>query len=147
MMSPNEIALLVSALIKASPIAAAIVAFCLGFVKYILPGLSAYHETRAKIAAAERAEVEAARRARDEAWQTSLREIGDRHRDATAVAVTGFRDALDRHDKAMDRYAQQHGALAVDVSTVKADVASMKTDLHAVVSRLITGEFTPEKKP
>lgn len=39
------------------------------------------------------------------------------------------------------------GALAADVSTVKADVASMKTDLHAVVSRLITGEFTPEKKP
>ena len=142
-MDPNEIALLVSAVVKASPIAAMVIAACIGVVKYVLPALQQYNESKAKIAASAAESAEAARRSRDEAWQASLREIGERHRDATNTAVGGFKEALDRHDKAMDRYAQQHSALAADVGQVKADVASMKSDLHAVVSRFVTGEFQP----
>lgn len=133
-----------SAVVKASPIAAMVIAACVGVVKYVLPALQAYNESKAKIAASAAESSEAARKARDEAWQTSLREIGERHRDATTAAVAGFREALDRHDKAMDRYATQHSTLAADVGQVKADVAGMKSDLHAVVSRFVTGEFQPQ---
>lgn len=121
---------LIGALIKASPVAGGILAVIFGLWKWILP---MWKELKAIDRDAEAAR-EAARIARDAAWQTSLREIGQQHREATAVAVSGFREALDRHDKAMDRYAQQHQSLA-------SDVGQIKVDLHAVVSRLTTLEI------
>lgn len=122
---------LMTALLKGSPIAVAILALGFSFWKWILPILERLRVLDREAEAAR----EAARVARDTAWQTSLREIGSSHKEATAVAVSGFKDALDRHDRAMDRYAAQHVSLAVDVSQVKTDVASMRSDLHAVVSR------------
>ena len=121
---------LVGALIKACPVAAGILAVLFGLWKWILP---MWKELKTIDRDAEAAR-EAARVARDAAWQSSLREIGQQHREATAVAVSGFREALDRHDKAMDRYAQQHAALA-------SDVGQIKVDLHSVVSRLTTLEL------
>ena len=127
---------LMGALIKGSPVAVAILAMGFAVWKWILPMMK---ELRSIDQQAEAAR-EAARVARDAAWQASLREIGQQHREATAVAVSGFKEALDRHDKAMDRYAQQHQALAADVTQVKIDISSMRTDLHAVVSKF-TGEL------
>lgn len=122
---------LMAALMKGSPIAVAILALGFSFWKWLLPILERLRVLDREAEAAR----EAARVARDTAWQTSLREIGASHKEATAVAVSGFKDALDRHDKAMDRYAAQHVTLAADVTSVKVDVASMRSDLHAVVSR------------
>ena len=130
---------LMTALLKGSPIAVAIVALGFSVWKWILPML---RELRQMDRDAE-AQREAARVARDTAWQASLREIGQSHKEATAVAVSGFKDALDRHDRAMDRYAQQHQALAADVGQVKTDVASMRSDLHAAVARLVTLDGIP----
>lgn len=128
---------LLAALIKASPVAGGILAVIFGLWKWLLP---MWKELKAIDRDAEAAR-EAARVARDSAWQSSLREIGQQHREATAVAVSGFKEALDRHDKAMDRYAQQHASLAADVTQVKIDISSMRTDLHAVVSRFNSGEM------
>jgi len=130
---------LMAALLKGSPIAVAILALCFSVWKWIMPMI---RELRAMDRETEAAR-ETARAARDTAWQSSLRDIGQSHKEATATAVAGFRDALDRHDKAMDRYAQQHQALAADVSTVKTDVASMRSDLHAAVARLVTLDGIP----
>ena len=130
---------LMAALLKGSPIAVAILALCFSVWKWIMPMI---RELRALDRDAE-AQREAARVARDTAWQASLREIGTSHKEATAVAVSGFKDALDRHDRAMDRYAQQHASLAADVGQVKGDVASMRSDLHNVVARLITLDGIP----
>ena len=121
---------LITALIRGSPVAVAILAMGFSIWKWILP---MWRELRA-IDRDFESQREAARVARDAAWQASLREIGQQHREATSVAVQGFREALDRHDRAMDRYAAQHGALA-------ADVGQIKVDLHAVVSRLTTLEL------
>ena len=134
---------LMTALLKGSPLAVAILALCFSVWKWIMPMV---RELRALDRDAE-AQREAARVARDTAWQASLREIGTSHKEATAVAVSGFKDALDRHDRAMDRYAQQHVALAADVSTVKADVSSMRSDIHAVVAKFATLDGIPSRKP
>ena len=152
---------LMTALLKGSPLAVAILALGFSVWKWILPMLRELRQmdraAEAQREAAQReseAAREAARVARDTAWQASLREIGASHKEAlreigashkeaTAVAVSGFTDALDRHDRAMDRYAQQHQALAADVSTVKTDVASMRSDLHAAVARLVTLDGIP----
>ena len=133
---------LMTALLKGSPIAVAILALGFSVWKWILPMV---RELRAMDRETE-AQREAARVARDTAWQASLREIGTSHKEATAVAVSGFKDALDRHDRAMDRYAQQHVALAADVGQVKTDVSSMRSDLHNVVSRLTTLDGIPTVK-
>ena len=129
----------ISALIKAGPVGVAILALGFSIWKWILPAIK---ELRQMDQAAEQAR-EAARVARDTAWQASLREIGQSHKEATATAVAGFEKALDRHDKAMDRYAQQHASLAADVGQVKTDVASMRSDLHAAVARLSTLDGIP----
>ena len=136
---------LIGALIKGSPVAVAILALGFAVWRWILPMMK---ELRSIDQQAEAAR-EAARVARDAAWQASLREIGQQHREATAVAVSGFKEALDRHDKAMDRYAQQHQALAADVTQVKIDISSMRTDLHGIVAKFATGEIpvvSPPKK-
>jgi len=137
---------LMTALLKGSPIAVAILALGFSFWKWLLPILERLRVLDREAEAAR----EAARVARDNAWQTSLREIGASHKEATAVAVSGFKDALDRHDRAMDRYAAQHVTLAADVTSVKVDVASMRSDLHAVVSKFTTMELplvaSPSKK-
>mgnify|MGYP000931552414 CR=1 FL=1 len=136
---------LMGALIKGSPVAVAILALGFAVWKWILPMMK---ELRSIDQQAEAAR-ESARVARDAAWQASLREIGQQHREATAVAVGGFKEALDRHDRAMDRYAQQHQALAADVTAVKIDISSMRTDLHGIVSKFATGEIpvvSPPKK-
>lgn len=130
---------MIAALLKSGPIGVGILALGFSIWKWILPML---RELRAMDRETEAAR-ETARAARDTAWQASLRDIGQSHKEATATAVAGFRDALDRHDKAMDRYAQQHQALAADVGQVKGDVASMRSDLHSVVSRLITLDGIP----
>lgn len=127
--------LFITAVIKSGPVGVALLALGFSVWKWILPAIREVYEAKAKMSAAEFDRTEAARRSRDEAWQTSLREIGARHKEATDAAVGGFKDALDRHDKAMDRYAQQHVALAADVSSVKTDVASLKTDVHQLVAR------------
>lgn len=137
---------MISALIKACPVAAGILAVLFGLWKWLLP---MWKELK-MIDRDSEAAREQARIARDAAWQTSLREIGQQHREATAVAVSGFKEALDRHDKAMDRYAAQHATLAADVTQVKVDISSMRTDLHAVVAKFTTGEipvvFPPKKE-
>lgn len=139
MMEPE----LIGALIKSGPVGVAILALGFSIWKWILPMM---RELRTLDRETE-AQREAARVARDTAWQASLREIGASHKEATATAVGGFREALDRHDKAMDRYAQQHVALAADVSTVKADVSSMRSDIHAVVAKFSTLDGIPTRKP
>lgn len=128
----NEVELL-AALMKGGPWGVAILALGFALQRYILPLLK---------------ELKSIDRERDAAWQASLREIGVSHKEATATAVGGFKDALDRHDKAMDRYAVQHQSLAADVGQVKSDVASMRSDLHSVVTRLTTLDGMPSlKKP
>jgi len=127
---------LLGAVLKASPVGCAIIAFCFGFWKYVLPAFQALVETKARIAASEADRSEAARKARDEAWQASLREIGQRHQTATEVAVGGFRDALDRSDRVLDRFADVTTGLTRDMGAVKTDVAVLRTDIHAVVQRL-----------
>lgn len=122
---------LMTAFLKGSPIAVAILAIGFSVWKWVLPMLERLRTLDRETEAAR----EAARAARDQAWQASLRDIGTSHKEATATAVSGFKDALDRHDKAMDRYAQQHLSLAADVGQVKQDVAGMRSDLHAVVSK------------
>ncbi len=122
---------LMTAFLKGSPIAVAILAIGFSVWKWVLPMLERLRTLDREAEAAR----EAARAARDAAWQASLRDIGVSHKEATATAVSGFKDALDRHDKAMDRYAQQHISLAVDVGQVKQDVAGMRSDLHAVVTK------------
>lgn len=130
---------MIAALLKSGPIGVAILAAGFSVWKWILPMLRELRQMDRESEAAR----EAARATRDTAWQASLRDIGQSHKEATATAVAGFKDALDRHDKAMDRYAQQHQALAADVSTVKTDVASMRSDLHAAVARLVTLDGIP----
>lgn len=130
---------MIAALLKSGPIGVGILALGFSVWKWILPMLRELRQMDRESEAAR----EAARATRDTAWQASLRDIGQSHKEATATAVAGFKDALDRHDKAMDRYAQQHQALAADVSTVKTDVASMRSDLHAAVARLITLDGIP----
>ena len=88
--------------------------------------------------AVSRSIAEAARKARDEAWQASLREIGQRHKETTDVAVSGFKDALDRHDRMLDRFSAQNDRLVGDMTSVKTDVAILRTDVHAVVTKLTT---------
>ena len=130
---------LMTALLKGSPLAVAILALGFSIWKWILPMLRELRQMDRESEAAR----EAARATRDTAWQASLREIGQSHKEATATAVAGFEKALDRHDKAMDRYAQQHASLAADVGQVKTDVASMRSDLHAAVARLSTLDGIP----
>ena len=130
---------LISALLKSGPIGVGILALGFSVWKWILPMLRELRQMDRETEAAR----ETARAARDTAWQASLRDIGQSHKEATATAVAGFKDALDRHDRAMDRYAQQHQALAADVGQVKGDVASMRSDLHAAVARLITLDGIP----
>lgn len=130
---------MIAALLKSGPIGVGILALGFSVWKWILPMLRELRQMDRESEAAR----EAARATRDTAWQASLRDIGQSHKEATATAVAGFKDALDRHDKAMDRYAQQHQALAADVSTVKTDVASMRSDLHAAVARLVTLDGIP----
>ena len=134
---------LISALVKSGPVGVAILALGSSVWKWILPRI---RELRTMDRETE-AQREAARVARDTAWQASLREIGASHKEATATAVGGFKEALDRHDRAMDRYAQQHVALAADVSTVKTDVASMRSDIHAVVAKFSTLDGIKPIKP
>ena len=134
---------LINAIVKSGPVGVAILAAGFSVWKWILPMI---RELRTMDRETE-AQREAARVARDTAWQASLREIGQSHKEATATAVGGFKDALDRHDKAMDRYAQQHQALAADVSQVKTDVASMRSDVHAVVAKFATLDGIPTRKP
>lgn len=138
---------LLGAVLKASPVGCAIIAFCFGFWKYVLPAFQALVETKAKIAASEAERAEASRKARDEAWQASLREIGQRHKETTDVAVSGFKDALDRHDKMLDRFAAQSDRLVGDMTSVKTDVAILRTDVHAVVSKLTTLDNIKPIKP
>ena len=130
---------MIAALLKSGPIGVGILALGFSVWKWILPMLRELRQMDRETEAAR----ETARAARDTAWQSSLRDIGQSHKEATATAVAGFRDALDRHDRAMDRYAQQHQALAADVGQVKGDVASMRSDLHAAVARLITLDGIP----
>ncbi len=125
---------LINAIVKSGPIGVAILALGFSIWKWILPMIRELRQMDRE----NEAQREAARVSRDATWQASLREIGASHKEATATAVGGFREALDRHDKAMDRYAQQHVALAADVSTVKADVSSMRSDLHSVVAKFAT---------
>lgn len=139
-------ALLADALIKAGPIGIAILATGFIVAKYIIPSLKDLAEHKAKLAAADFDRAEAARQSRDAAWQASLRDIGQSHKEATTTAVGGFKEALDRHDKVLDRYAQQHQVLATDVAVVKTDVASMRSDLHSVVSKLTTLDGIPVVK-
>lgn len=134
---------LISALVKSGPVGVAILALGFSIWKWILPMIRELRQMDRET----EAQREAARVARDTAWQASLREIGQSHKEATATAVGGFREALDRHDKAMDRYAQQHVALAADVSTVKADVSSMRSDIHAVVAKFATLDGIKPIKP
>lgn len=134
---------LISALVKSGPVGVAILALGFSVWKWILPMIRELRQMDRET----EAQREAARVARDTAWQASLREIGQSHKEATATAVGGFREALDRHDKAMDRYAQQHVALAADVSTVKADVSSMRSDIHAVVAKFATLDGIKPIKP
>jgi hypothetical protein len=138
---------LLGAVLKASPVGCAIIAFCFGFWKYLLPSFQALAETRAKIAASEAERAEAARKARDEAWQASLREIGNSQKEATAAAVGGFKDALDRHDRMLDRFSAQNDRLVGDMTSVKTDVAVLRTDVHAVVTKLTTLDGMKPIKP
>lgn len=132
-LGPDQLAL---ALLKASPVAGAILALLFGVWKWLLPVLQSLQEGRARIKEAEFNREETARKSRDEAWQASLREIGQRHQTATEVAVGGFRDALDRSDRVLDRFADVTTGLARDMGAVKTDVAVLRTDIHAVVQRL-----------
>lgn len=128
--------LLIEALSRGGPWAAAVLAAGFSLWKWILPALKDLRETSAKIAAAEAERAETARKARDEAWQASLREIGARHKDATDSTVTGFKEALDRHERYLDRFSSQHERLALDVGQVKSDVSALKSDVHSVVTKL-----------
>ena len=132
-LGPDQLAL---AFVKACPIAAAVLALLYGVWKFLLPAVQQFLETRARINEAQFHREEAARKSRDEAWQASLREIGQRHQNATEVAVSGFRDALDRSDRVLDRFADVTTGLARDMGAVKTDVAVLRTDIHAVVQRL-----------
>ena len=145
---------LMTALLKGSPLAVAILALGFSIWKWILPMLRELRqmdrESEAAREAAQReseAAREAARVARDATWQTTQREIAASNqitqreiaaanKENMATVTAGFKDAL-------DRYAVQHQALAADVSQVKTDVASMRTDLHNVVARLITLDGIP----
>jgi hypothetical protein len=138
---------LLGAVLKASPVGCAIIAFCFGFWKYVLPAFQALVETKARIAASEAERSEAARKARDEAWQASLREIGNSQKEATAAAVEGFKDALDRHDRMLDRFSAQNDRLVGDMTSVKTDVAVLRTDVHAVVTKLTTLDGMKPIKP
>lgn len=132
-MGPDQ---LVIALVRASPIAGGVLAFLYGVWRYLLPAIQQLRDSDARIRESEFQREEAARKSRDEAWQASLREIGTRHQAATEVAVGGFKDALDRSDKVLDRFADITTALAADIGAVKTDVAILRTDIHAVVQRL-----------
>jgi hypothetical protein len=113
----------------------------------VLPAFQALVETKARIAASEAERSEAARKARDEAWQASLREIGNSQKEATAAAVGGFKDALDRHDRMLDRFSAQNDRLVGDMTSVKTDVAVLRTDVHAVVTKLTTLDGMKPIKP
>lgn len=134
---------LIGALIKSGPVGVAILALGFSIWRWILPMIRELRQMDRE----NEAQREAARVSRDATWQASLREIGASHKEATATAVGGFKEALDRHDRAMDRYAQQHVALAADVSQVKTDVASMRSDIHAVVAKFSTLDGIPTRKP
>ena len=127
---------MIEALVRGSPVGVAILAAGFAVWKWVLPALVTYSQTRASIVAAEADRAESARRARDEAWQSSLKEIGSSHKAAVDTTVGGFREALDRHERYLDRFSAQHERLAVDVGQVKTDVASLKSDVHAVVTAI-----------
>ena len=135
--------LLIEALSRGGPWAAAVLAAGFSLWRWILPAIKDLRETSARITAAEAERAEAARRARDEAWQGTLRETSAAHKAAVDATVTGFREALDRHEKYLDRFSAQHEKLtgqherlAQDIGVVRQDVASLKSDVHTVVSRL-----------